>query len=212
VNFYTSLQLEGHPKKEEEKEEGITVSADGSPEWRHGVIITATPHALPLQERTRKVPVDGYFPHLGSNTERFFFHLSIRIKTLSELSSNMRCAVCETIPLDLFLPTSGCWQSYPDGDAWLGSMYHSRLEHVQQSGAKGCVICRLLLSALGTDKSVDSVPPEERPRDTHVSLQCVGEGRLRVSEYGEGYPVRTGNLYWFNEGMKLGRRPGESGA
>ncbi len=124
----------------------------------------------------------------------------------------MLCAVCKSIPLDLFLPTTGCGHTYHDGYAWLGSMYHSRQKDVQQSGANGCVMCRMLLAALDTDRSVDGIPPDERPQETGVSLRCVGEGRLRVSESSEGYPVRTGNLYWFNEGANLGRRPGESGA
>ncbi len=125
-------------------------------------------------------------------------------------ASNMLCAVCETIPLDLFLPTTGCGHTYHDGYAWLGSMHHSRQRDVQQSGANGCVMCRMLLAALDTDRSMDGIPPEARPQETSVSLRCVGEGKLRVFEHSEGYPIRTGNLYWFNEGTNLGRRPGES--
>jgi hypothetical protein len=71
-------------------------------------------------------------------------------------------------------------------------------------------MCRLFLSALATDKlSLAGLPDEERPRDTHVTLRCPAEGELRVYEHVDGVPLRTGNLWWFNEDMKLGRKQGE---
>lgn len=137
--------------------------------------------------------------------------ISTRIEPLSEIPRNMLCAVCETIPLDLFLPTRDCEHTHHDGRAWLGSVYHLRAQDLQESGANGCVMCRLLLAAMDTGRSVDGIPPEERAQETEVMLRCVGEGTLRVSEYGGKYPVRTGILYWLNQGTNVGRRPGESG-
>lgn len=121
----------------------------------------------------------------------------------------MLCATCQAIPLDLFLPTPGCGHTYHDGHAWLGSVYLSEFEKVQISGAEGCVMCRLLLGALGADKSDEWIPQIERPLKTHVSLQCPAEGKLLVFEHTDGSLLRTGNLYWSSEDMKLGQRPGE---
>jgi hypothetical protein len=70
-------------------------------------------------------------------------------------------------------------------------------------------MCRLLLGALGADKSDEWIPQIERPLKTHVSLQCPAEGKLLVFEHTDGSLLRTGNLYWSSEDMKLGRRPGE---
>ena len=70
-------------------------------------------------------------------------------------------------------------------------------------------MCRLIVQALETDKTVESIPHHDRPNETYVALRVAGEGLLRITEQTDWFTVRTGNLYWFNEGMGQGRLPGE---
>ncbi|KAK4167790.1 heterokaryon incompatibility protein-domain-containing protein [Cladorrhinum sp. PSN259] len=117
------------------------------------------------------------------------------------------CEKCNNIPLDLFLPTSGCGHTYHTGKAWLGYIIHSSTRNIEHSASGGCPLCRMMLAALSRDKTVESIPEDERFTDTQISLRCVGEGNLSVIEHTDSFTVRTGELYWFSEDMNLGQRP-----